>query len=291
MELFKHQGYCPICEKTVTFSADNHWFRDHLFCSDCGSIPRERALMKVIADFFPNYRELSIHESSPCGRGVSSKLLKQAANYSTSQYYPDINHGENHPQSAYRCENLECLTFPDNTFDLFITQDVMEHIFDAEQAFKEIARVLKPNGAHIFTVPLINKSRKTESWASRSENGEIIYHHEPEYHGNPVDEKGSLVTMHWGYDIAGYITETAKTPTAIFVIDNIDLGIQAEYIDVLVSWKSTVTKNHKDTVHISDYEAQIITLNQTLSNIYNSTSWKITKPIRFLGTQLKTLFK
>lgn len=238
MEIFRHKGYCPICENSATFSADHEWFRDHLLCCGCGSIPRERALIKVMTDFFPNYRELGIHESSPGGRGVSIKLHKECKNYSASQfYYPNIELGQIHATSGYRCESLERLTFPDNSFDIFVTQDVMEHIFDPEKAFKEIARVLRPGGAHIFTAPLINKGKKSEVRASRGESGEVIYHHEPVWHGNPVDPKGSLVTMHWGYDIAGFITEKAKTPTAIISIDDIDLGISAEYIDVMVSWK------------------------------------------------------
>ena len=106
-----------------------------------------------------------------------------------------------------------------------------------KKAFQEIARVLKPGGAHIFTVPLVNKGQPSACRAARAESGEIVFHHDPEYHGNPVDSKGSLVTMHWGYDIAVYITQVAKTSTAIFAIDNIDLGIRAEYIDVLTSWK------------------------------------------------------
>lgn len=234
---FNHLGYCPICETSVTFSAKKSWFRDHLLCSSCGSIPRERALMKVIIDYFPNWRDLDIHESSPGGRGASIKLHNECNGYTASQFYPDIILGHVNPKSGYRCESLERLKFPDNSFDLFITQDVMEHIFDPEAAFKEIARVLKPGGAHIFTVPLINKTRITEVWASRDESGQIIYHHTPEWHGNPVDEKGALVTMHWGYDIAEFIVDKANTPTVIIDIDNIDLGIRAEYIDVLISSK------------------------------------------------------
>lgn len=194
--------------------------------------------MKVISDYYPNWRDLAIHESSPGGRGVSIKLHNECKGYTASQFYPDITPGQVHLSSGYRCENLEKLTFSDKSFDLFISQDVMEHIFDPEAAFKEIARVLKPGGAHIFTVPLINKARTSEIWASRDESGRVTYHREPEYHGNPVDSKGSLVTMHWGYDIASFITEIAGMPTVIIAIDNIDLGIRAEYIDVLVSIKS-----------------------------------------------------
>lgn len=84
-------------------------------------------------------------------------------------------------------------------------------------------------------MPLINKTRSTEVWASRGGTGEIIYHHKPEYHGNPVDAKGSLVTMQCRYDLASFISEKANTPTVIIAIDNIDLGIRAEYIDVVVN--------------------------------------------------------
>jgi SAM-dependent methyltransferase len=193
--------------------------------------------MKVIANYYPNWRELSIHETSPGGRSTSIKLDQECKLYTASQYYPNVDPGLTHPTSGYRCENLEHLTFKDGSFDLFISQDVMEHVFKPEAAFNEIARVLKPGGAHIFTVPLINKTRKSEIWASRREDGEIVYHHEPEYHGNPVDANGSLVTMHWGYDIASFIVEKAGTPTVIIAIDNIDLGIRAEFIDVLISVK------------------------------------------------------
>ena len=131
------------------------------------------------------------------------------------------------------------MTFADESFDLFITQDVMEHIFDPAKAFQEIARILKPGGAHIFTVPLINKENQSACWASRDDKGEIIHHQEPEYHGNPVDDKGALVTMHWGYDIAEFIQREAQTPTTIVMLDNLDMGIRAEYIEVLISRKYT----------------------------------------------------
>ena len=44
------------------------------------------------------------------------------------------------------------MTFQNESFDLFITQDVFEHVMEPNKAFKEIERVLKPGGAHVFTV-------------------------------------------------------------------------------------------------------------------------------------------
>lgn len=41
----------------------------------------------------------------------------------------------------------------------------MEHIYDPEKAFSDIARTLKKGGGHIYTVPIINKFMPTEVWA------------------------------------------------------------------------------------------------------------------------------
>ena len=67
--VFEHPGRCVICETDVTFTALRQWFRDHLACPRCGSIPRERALMHVIETFYPHWRDLRIHEMAPARPG------------------------------------------------------------------------------------------------------------------------------------------------------------------------------------------------------------------------------
>ena len=193
--------------------------------------------MRVIKQMYPNHLNLKVHESSPANRGVSPKLARECSEYSYSHYLPDVPLGQIDPKTNHRCENLEKLTFPDSTFDLFITQDVFEHLFDPKAAFQEIGRVLRPGGAHIFTVPLVNKWKPTTIRASLTGNDEIIHHMEPEYHGNPVDHQGSLMTMNWGYDIASFIVEHSKMTTIIMQIDDLDGGIRAEYIEVIASRK------------------------------------------------------
>ena len=190
--------------------------------------------MHVIQTRYPNWRDLTIHESSPGNRGASVKLAQQCRSYTASQYDLQLGFGNTHPTAGYRSENLENQTFPDKAFDLVVTQDVFEHIFDAPVAFMEIARTLRPGGAHIFTTPLVNKDKPSERWASLSDAG-IIYHHPPEYHGNPMSAEGSLVTWHWGEDIVTHIKNASGLDTQVVALDDLKMGIRAEYIEVLVT--------------------------------------------------------
>ncbi|WP_415375386.1 class I SAM-dependent methyltransferase [Patiriisocius sp. Uisw_017] len=229
----KQKGSCPCCDEEVFFIAKKSWLRDNLRCSNCNSIPRERALMQIIDENYPNWRALEIHESSPGDRGHSVKLKDQANHYTPTQFFLNIELGSFH--QGIRCEDLEQQTFGDNVFDLVITSDVMEHIYDPEKAFKEIHRTLKPGGAHIFSVPIINKHKPTQVWATKGKNGEPNFLFEPEWHGNPVDKKGSPVTMHRGFDIVNFIENCTDTKAEIIYKDDLSFGIRAEYIEIIVA--------------------------------------------------------
>jgi hypothetical protein len=79
--VMKNRGYCPICDRNSTFIARDVWLRDHYKCTRCGSILRERALMLVIQQHFPNWRALRIHESSPVDRGASRRFARNCREY------------------------------------------------------------------------------------------------------------------------------------------------------------------------------------------------------------------
>jgi Methyltransferase domain len=130
---FTNDGYCIICMAPTRFVAHAEWLRDYYLCNRCGSIPRQRALVEILRMVRPQWRGLTIHESSPT---MMNYFGGQCPNYSYSFYLEDVAPGQE--REGRRCENLEQLTFPDNTFDLFITQDVMEHVFSPRNAFSEI---------------------------------------------------------------------------------------------------------------------------------------------------------
>lgn len=232
---FRQQGYCPCCRSKTSFVSLNSWLRDNFKCANCGSIPRNRALIQVLQTYYPNWSNLTIHESSPSGGGASALIRQHCAHYTASQYYPMHPHGS--IVGEFRNEDLERQTFADESFDVVITQDVMEHVYDPSSAFREIGRTLKPGGSHIFSVPLVNKHQPTQVWATRNPDGSPNFLYEPDYHGNPVDPRGSPVTMRWGYDIVEYIKRECGLSTYIETIDDLNLGIRAEYIEILVTQK------------------------------------------------------
>ena len=235
--VLKVDGFCPVCEQQTTFGAKDAWLRDHFLCLNCNSQPRERALFAVLTQLRPNWRELSIHESSP-GTAASNRLAGEARRYLASQYDPSIPWGSTHPNGRWRSEDLERQTFADASFDLVVTQDVMEHVFAPDLAMREIARTLKPGGMHICTVPIVNKEAPSVRRAGRRPDGSVEHFLEPVYHGNPMSADGALVTVDWGYDIAAVWDAASGLSTTIFTIDDLSRGIRAEYIEVLVSRKA-----------------------------------------------------
>lgn len=153
-------GYCTLCESTTLFVSLNRWLRDNYVCVKCLSIPRQRAIIHVLKNYCDNYTTAKIHESSPSGP-TFDYLKKHCENYTYSHFFSKEPLGKN--KGNVRNESLECLSFDDNSFDIFITQDVFEHLYNPCIAFKEISRVLRTGGVHLFTVPYYLNMEQTEA--------------------------------------------------------------------------------------------------------------------------------
>jgi SAM-dependent methyltransferase len=117
--------------------------------------------------------------------------------------------GDNH-------EDLMALSYPDETFDYVLTSDSLEHVPDFDVALNEIRRVLKPEGQHIFTIPVI-WDRKTRIRASVVE-GKRVDHLPPSHHGNPKTAAGDWIVFNeFGGDVvkriesAGFSVEVCRT--------------------------------------------------------------------------------
>jgi SAM-dependent methyltransferase len=103
-------------------------------------------------------------------------------------------------------EDLTALSFKDEVFDIVTTNEVLEHVPDLDAAMSEMARVLRPGGRHIGTMPfaLVHEFGVVKA---RIENGNVVHLTEPEYHGNPFEDGGALV-----FEIPGWnILDRAKS--------------------------------------------------------------------------------
>ena len=91
--IYERDGFCPICDADVRFTAAEEWYRDHLFCSGCGSIPRERALALVLERQFRNWRSFAIHARSEKSRPVGD-LRTGLAEYIDHDWACPVLYGE-----------------------------------------------------------------------------------------------------------------------------------------------------------------------------------------------------
>jgi SAM-dependent methyltransferase len=222
----------PICEGRTVFYKEGTWLRDQYLCYRCKSIPRWRSLIYVMENYVQDWRDLAIHESSPCGP-ASNKISRECRHYVPTHYFADVKPGSY--KNNYRSEDLEAQTFPDESFDIVITQDVIEHVFEPRKAFREIHRTLKPGGCHLFTVPWVYW-KETVTRAIR-EGSEIRHLLPPDYHGNPIDATGSLVVTEWGRDLCDFIYDACGMTTTVMRIIDRHKGIEAEFNEIFISRK------------------------------------------------------
>jgi SAM-dependent methyltransferase len=164
-----------------------------------------------------------------------------------THFFPDVPPGGF--KDGIRCENLEEQTFADASFDLVVTSDVFEHVLDPARGFSEIARTLRPGGAHVFTVPWY-WWKETLVRATRGEDGKIRHFEPADYHGNPIDEKGSLVVTEWGRELCDFIYRTSGATTTAILIRDMNLGLAGEFCEVFITTKPTspVRAGHRQEI-------------------------------------------
>jgi len=199
---------CFICGSLSEFIGKEGFTLRESLCPRCGGSRRNSDLAKIIINTFSHQDDISLSQAEPYFRhlgiyetqasGPIHNFLKGLPHYCCSEYFDDVPNG-NRNKDGILCENLQDLSFPDETFDLVITQDVLEHVDHPEKAFSEINRVLKPGGYHIFTIPYHESTPTLRRIVVN--NGEKIHTYPQVYHGDPLREQGALVFTDFGSDM------------------------------------------------------------------------------------------
>lgn len=227
----KRLGDCPVCGRQTVFLETGTHLREDLRCIRCRSTERARALIHTLETEQPDWRERRLHEASPHGP-ASQKMSVESTSYTYSVYDESQ---DSQTQSSKLHQDLHDLSLPDDSIDIFVTQDVLEHVADPETALREIARVLVPGGIHLWTVPF-HAGLATRKVAELN-NGTLIHHEPPEYHGNPDAQSGSLVFTKWGDDLIDIVDGVANTETKAFSYSLPRLGLVGDQSIVFLSRK------------------------------------------------------
>lgn len=204
----KKEVICHICGCKSSFHSPEGVSLREATCPECEATQRASDVAGVIIhtflknDTLPLFKTflslayLKIYEAQ--STGIIHDCFKNLPDYHCSEYFDDIKPG-GLDQNGILCQDLQKLTFSDNSFDLVVTQDVFEHIQEPDKAFAEIYRVLKPGGYHIFTIPF-HEGKKTLRRIT-IEDEKVILRYPPVFHGDPLRERGAQVFTDFGKDL------------------------------------------------------------------------------------------
>lgn len=169
--------------------------RESLFCPTCGVSHRIRRIASVLLDHYadeattfaelvrePGFRSLRIAEINSIGSTRSMHaFLSQLPGLVYSEYLGKERLGE--VIGGVRNEDLLGLTYADESFDLILTSDTLEHVPDIGRCLAETQRILRPGGRHVLTVPVTMWRGRSAQRATLDEAGVVHHLQPPIYHG------------------------------------------------------------------------------------------------------------
>jgi SAM-dependent methyltransferase len=212
-------GVCPVCGSHSTFSGFTENLRESGSCIFCGSSNRQRQMALMVrrqcnlASIGPLWFPQTYTIYNAEANGPLHRQLAINAGYVCSEYFGD-DHDSGEVINGVRHEDLQQLSFASESIDLVLSSDVLEHMPAPYDAHREVFRVLKPGGRHIFTVPFYPLAVKDDVRAAL-ENGETKYLAEKLYHGDPVRPgEGILVWTIFGTEMMHKLEEIGFTAKA-----------------------------------------------------------------------------
>jgi SAM-dependent methyltransferase len=212
-ELRLSKQSCPLCQfpYLVKLGSSAHAIR----CMHCGANPTVMSLVKVLLSCVPDLATKSVYELS--SRGPLFRFLKSHAGKLTfSEYFDDVAPGDE--KKKVQCQDVQNLTFPDQSFDVCTSTDVFEHVPEDAKGFSEIYRVLRPGGCTVFTVPLHQNQKTIER--AKVHNGHIAHLLSPEYHGDHIRGLNQVLCFrNYGTDIVDRLCAQGFTNAEIITPD------------------------------------------------------------------------
>lgn len=206
------RGKCQVCRTQRWFRCPERArnaqvsLRESLVCDTCRSNARQRALAQILFDSIDAARSdvylteqasaFYLHLRPHCRRLWGSEFT---ASWRQRLRLSIWLMRQGTPVWLRR-EDVTDLSFADRSIDALASLDVLEHVPDYRRALAQYARVLRPGGTLLMTVPFYSGQADNVELARVGGDGAIEHLQPPEFHGDPLSG-GVLCFHHFGWEL------------------------------------------------------------------------------------------
>lgn len=211
-----HLGLVPSNE--VTISGTN--YRETITAKGLNS--RLRAVLLHIIDLaLERGRDCKIYAPEAIS-SLATRLQASFPNFVGSEYLPGDAAKAKFPDIQH--QDVQNLSYEDCAFDAYVSCEVFEHVPSIKKTISEAFRILVPQGKLIATFPF-RYMHSTGYQKAHLVGDQLVLVELPEYHGNPIDSKGSLVFTIPGWDILDIFRSTGFSDAYFVFISSRKHGI------------------------------------------------------------------
>ena len=132
---------CNICKWSGRKFLDDYWHKN-VICPQCQSDVRHRLIHLSLRKIDIKDKKILHFAPEEC----LAQTFEKSKHYKTA----DLVNFEN---IDFKIDISDMSIINDNTFDIVIASDVLEHVYNDQKAIKEINRILKIQGIAVLTVP------------------------------------------------------------------------------------------------------------------------------------------
>lgn len=215
-----------------------HSLRESLACVNCGCNARQRAATAAMLQGLESTAQPRIYlteQASP----LFIALYRRFPGLLGSEFQPSL--ARRLKLSAWlwrqrvftwvRHRDATALALDDGSLDAIVCLDVLEHVPDFRAALREFARVLKPGGALLLTVPWHWDRAASREIARLLDGGVVDFMGQPpEYHGDPLGG-GVLCFHHFGWDLLDAMRDNGFAEAEALRVADPDRGLpEAQWV-------------------------------------------------------------
>jgi SAM-dependent methyltransferase len=232
---FTVRAYCVICEEAVDFLTNTDFgkvdssgevvinWREQLLCPNCHMFNRVRAALHLSIQDFGLSTEHDIYITEQFG--VVYRWMRGHFKHVIGSEYLYPGKASGFRRFGINHQDVHSLSMPSASLDFILSFDVLEHVPNCIAAFDSFARVLRPGGRLVMTVPFNIDERSTLVRAKLHGDGTIEHFLPIEIHGNPLDPvNGSLCFRQFGWDTLVQLTEAGFTDAKVHSYHDRKLG-------------------------------------------------------------------